>query len=55
VHFSDPLLTSYTLEEEFNISHEFPKKYVKGRTFRKAQRTFGSDFSSEDKQNITRD
>lgn len=57
VRCSEPLLTSYTMEE-FNISHEFPKKYVKGKAFRKAQRTLGSEVysaQSEEKQNITRD
>jgi hypothetical protein len=44
--------------DEFNISHEFPKKYVKGRAFRKGLRTLGSELysvQSEEKQNITRD
>lgn len=58
VQCSEPLLTSYTLEE-FSICHEFPKKYAKGKNFRKALRTLGSEFScsagSEEKQNITRD
>jgi hypothetical protein len=49
----DAMLTSYTLEE-FNISHEFPKKYIKGKAFKKTLRTLGSDLSDE-KQNITRD
>lgn len=50
-------MESETTIADLDTSHQFPKKYIRNKAFRKTNKKYSewSDLKDDEKQNITRD